>query len=253
MIECKSEEVINLMAEGGTILAHIMHEVSTNARDGVSLEQLDRLANQLIFKAGAKPAFLGYRPEGALKPYPATICASINDVIVHGIPTKYKLRPGDLLKLDFGLFYKGWCVDTATTVGIPPITNEVAKLIKVTREALKKGIKAMQPGNHLGDIGYAIERHVKKYGFNVARGLTGHGIGRQLHENPAVLNVGRRGKGELLEPGVVLALEPMVTVGTDQIKQLKDDSYVTADGKLSAHFEHTVAVTKDGPKVLTQL
>lgn len=253
MIERKSEEVIQLMAKGGAILANVMHEVATNAREGVSLAQLDRLAHNLIIKAGATPAFLGYRPEGALKPYPATICASINDVIVHGVPTKYRLKPGDLLKLDFGLFYKGWCVDAATTIGIPPVSAEASKLIRVTSGSLEKGIKAMKPGNHLGDIGYAIERYVKRNGFNVARGLTGHGIGRQLHEDPPVLNVGRPGRGELLEVGVVLALEPMVTAGTDQIEQLEDESYATADHKPSAHFEHTVAVTRNGPKILTQL
>lgn len=253
MIERKSEEVIQLMREGGAILASIMHDVGQNARVGISLDQLDRLARQLILKAGAKPAFLGYRPDGATKPYPATICASVNAVIVHGVPTKYKLQPGDLLKLDFGLFYKGWYVDAAITVGIPPVSVESAKLIKVTKEALEIGIKAMQAGNTLGDIGYAIERHVKKNGFNVARGLTGHGIGKKLHEEPSVFNVGRRGKGEALLPGNVLALEPMVTVGTDQIRQLKDESYVTADGLLSAHFEHTVAVTEEGPLILTKL
>ena len=144
-------------------------------------------------------------------------------------------------------------MDAATTVGIPPISTEAAKLMLITREALEKGIKAMQPGNHLGDIGYAIEKHVKKNGFNIARGLTGHGIGKRLHEDPPVLNVGRPGRGELLESGVVLALEPMVTVGTSQIEQLDDESYATKDGKLSAHFEHTVAVTKNGPKILTTI
>ncbi|MDP1689474.1 MAG: type I methionyl aminopeptidase [bacterium] len=253
MIDRKSTETIKLMREGGAILAHVMHEVGTNAREGISLLQLDRLANHLIIRAGAKPAFLGYRPAGATKAYPATICASINDVIVHGVPTKYKLQRGDLLKLDFGLFYKGWCVDAAITVGIDPISTEASKLIKVTKEALDKGIKAMCAGNRLGDIGYAIHRHVKKNGFNVADGLTGHGIGRKLHEDPPVFNVGKRGKGDLLETGVVLALEPMVTVGTSLIRQLADESYVTADHKLSAHFEHTVAITKDGPLVLTQL
>ena len=253
MIDRKSAETIKLMREGGAILAHVMHEVGTNTREGISLLQLDRLANQLILRAGAKPAFLGYRPAGAIKAYPATICASLNDVIVHGVPTKYKLQRGDLLKLDFGLFYKGWCVDAAITIGIDPISTEASKLIKVTKEALEKGIKAMRAGNRLGDIGYAIERHVKKNGFNVVSGLTGHGIGKQLHEDPSVFNVGKRGKGELLTEGVVLALEPMVTAGTNQIKQLTDESYVTADHKLSAHFEHTVVVTKDGPIVLTQL
>lgn len=253
MINLKSPEEIKIMADGGAILSRVMQEVSANAREGVSLIQLDRLANRLIMEANATPAFLGYRPNGALKPYPATICASVNEVIVHGVPTKYLLRESDILKLDFGLFYKGWCVDAAMTIGIPPVKSDAKKLIQTTKEALEYGIMAMQPGNRLGDIGYAIEGHVKKNGFKVVRGLTGHGIGRKLHEEPSVLNTGRRGKGELLESGVVLALEPMVALGTDHILQREDESYATADGKLSAHFEHTVAITENGPRILTQL
>lgn len=253
MIDRKDKETIKIMAEGGAILAHIMREVGQNAREGVSLLQLDRLANRLILGAKAKPAFLGYRPEGAQKPYPATICASVNEVVVHGVPTKYVLRQGDLLKLDFGLFYNGWCVDAAVTLGVPPISPEAQKLMQVTREALEHGINTMQAGNHLGDIGYTIERHIKKNGLKVVRGLTGHGIGKRLHEEPPVLNVGRPGRGELLMPGVVLALEPMVALGSDHIVQREDESYATSDGKLSAHFEHTVAVTENGPLVLTMI
>lgn len=241
------------MREGGRILAHIISEVSLNVREGITLLQLDNLASRLIRKAGATPAFLGYRPEGAQKSYPATICTSLNEVVVHGVPTHYALRKGDLLKLDFGLFYRGWCVDAAVTIGILPINSEAERLIQVTRKALDYAIEVMRPGNRLGDIGYAIESCVKNGGFKVVRGLTGHGIGKRLHEDPPILNVGRKGKGELLETGMVFALEPMVSAGGDHIIQEKDESYATADRSVTAHFEHTVAVTKDGPQVLTLL
>ena len=253
MIERKNKEILRIMAEGGKILAHVMSEVQANAREGVTLEQLDRLANRLITQAGATPAFLGYRPGGAARPYPATICASVNDVVVHGVPTKYAIKKGDLVKLDFGLFYKKWCVDAAVTVAVPPATSEAEHLVKVTREALAQGIEAMQAGNRLGDIGYAIERHVKQNGLTVVRGLTGHGIGKRLHEEPPVLNTGRRGRGEALLTGVTLALEPMITTGSGDIIQREDEGYATADGALSAHFEHTVAVTENGPVILTVL
>ncbi len=251
MVYLKTPDEIKIMAEAGKILANIIYEISSNAREGVSLIQLDRLAFKLIEAANARPAFLGYRPEGASKPYPATICASINDVIVHGLPTKYLIKNGDLVKLDFGLFYKGWCVDAAKTVPIDPISDTAARLVKVTKEALDHGIAVMQPGNRLGDIGHAIQEHAEKNGFKIIKGLTGHGIGKRLHEDPSVLNFGTKGRGEILKSGMVLALEPMIAVGTSEIVQLADDSYATADQSLSAHFEHTVAVTEEGPKVLT--
>ncbi|MBI2035065.1 MAG: type I methionyl aminopeptidase [Candidatus Liptonbacteria bacterium] len=249
----KSDNEIAIMAEGGKILASIISEVSLNAREGVSLIQLDRLTAKLIESAGGKPAFLGYRPEGAIRPYPATICASVNNVIVHGMPTEYVIKKGDLVKLDFGLYFKGWCVDAAVTVAIEPVSDIAKKLSAVTKQSLKKAVEAMREGNRLGDVGYAIQNYVEKNGFKVIRGLTGHGIGKRLHEDPSVLNFGTKGKGEILRAGLVLALEPMVAEGTSQIIQLKDESYATADHSLSAHFEHTVAVMKDGPKILTMI
>ena len=253
MITIKTARELETMALAGKLLAKVILEVSQNAKVGISLEALDRLAYKLIQEAGATPAFLGYRPAGAERPYPKTICTSVNDVVVHGVPSKYILRSGDLLSLDFGLRLDGLCADAAVTVGIGSVSAETAKLIKVTHEALARGIAEMKAGKHLGDIGYAIERYVTRSGFKVVRGLTGHGIGRELHEEPPVYNFGKKGKGELLREGMVLALEPMVSAGSPDIIQREDEGYATADHSLSAHFEHTVAVTKDGPQILTEL
>ena len=210
------------------------------------------MAYDLIVSTGDKPSFLNYRPEGARKPYPATICSSVNDVVVHGLPSDYVIKEGDLLKLDLGLVHGGFHLDAARTVGVGKITSEAKRLMAVTRKALDAGIKAAKSGHTLGDVGYAIHDVVDKAGYSVAEGLTGHGIGHSLHEDPAVFNFGRRGQGEEIEEGMVIAIEPMVNIGGGAIRQLKDDSYATRDGSLSAHFENTVAITKNGPRVLTE-
>lgn len=241
------------MAEGGKILAGIIKEVSVAAKEGVSLLELDELAFKLTKAAGAEPAFLGYRPEGATRAYPATICASLNEVVVHGVPDKRVLKSGDVLKLDFGLFYKGFCTDSAVTIAIGEISREALKLIKITRESLEAAIREVQIGKTLGDIGFAVESSAVKNGFKPVRGLTGHGIGERLHEDPVVYNFGKRGSGLQITPGLVIAIEPMISAGSDRIKMLNDEGYATIDGSLSAHFEHTVAVTKDGTKVLTTI
>ncbi len=240
------------MRIAGKILVSVAKEVVAAAKDGTRLKDLDILARDLIRKAGGEPAFLGYRPYGAKKAYPSSICASINDVIVHGIPGQYKLKSSDILKLDFGVRYEGYYADAAWTVPIGKISAEAVKLIETTRNALKLAVKQCKTGKTLGDIGFAIQDYVKKHGFKVVQGLTGHGIGKELHEDPSVYNDGQKGKGLKLEPGMVLAIEPMVSVGSPQIVQLKDDSYATVDGSLSAHFEHTVAITENGPEVLTE-
>lgn len=251
MAYIKTKEEIELMRQSGQILAGVIEKVGQNAREGVSLIQLDRLANRLIKEAGATPAFLGYQPEGAEKPYPATICASLNEVVVHGVPTGRILKSGDILKLDFGLFYKGFCSDSAITVAIGEISEEAAHLIETTKKALYAGIREARIGNRLGDIGFAIQSVVERNSFKVVRGLTGHGIGKALHEEPVVYNSGQTGKGLILKSGMVLAIEPMTATGNDRIVQRKDESYATADSSLSAHFEHTVAVTESGPQILT--
>lgn len=251
MVTIKTTEELKIMAEAGKILSGVVEKVATAAEIGTSLKDLDKLAEELMRQAGAEPGFLNYQPHGASKPYSASICASINDVIVHGLPTHYKLRNGDLLKLDFGVKLNGYYSDAAVTVPIGKISSEVQKLVTTTKKALFLGIKQMHPGNHLGDIGFAIQNYVQSQGFYIVDGLTGHGIGRELHEDPSVFNNGKRGAGIELKEGMVFAIEPMVAAGTHRIVQLPDDSYATYDGSLSAHFEHTVEITGNGPRILT--
>lgn len=247
----KTSEELKLMAEGGRRLARILRTVAAAAKPGVRTIELDHLAYDLITKGGDKPAFLGYRPGGAGKAYPATLCASVNDGIVHGLPSNYILMDGDLLKLDLGLIHEKFYLDSAISVGIGKLTSEAKKLITVTEKALALGIAAAKAGNTLGDIGYAVQSYVEKNGFSVIRSLTGHGIGRKLHDDPHVYNFGKPGEGESLVAGMTIAIEPMVAAGRYELKQLADDSFVTKDGSLGAHFEHTVVVTEKGARILT--
>ena len=266
MIELNTPVEIEVMAEGGRKLAEVLHALEAEAKVGVTTKQLDRVAYQMIHKLGAKPAFLHYRPSGAAHAYPYTLCASLNDVVVHGQPSDYALASGDLIKLDLGLIYKGLYLDAAITVLVgdaahagekkSPAIREARKLIAATEEALAAGIAEARPGNTIGDIGAAIEAVVRRNKFSVAEGLIGHGIGRSLHEDPAVFNFGRRGTGEPLEEGMVIAIEPMVVASAAKnggaIVTRKDDSYATRDGSPAAHFEHTIAITARGPRVLTE-
>lgn len=239
------------MREAGRRLAEVVAVIAAKAEEGVFLKTLDTLTHALIMEKGDEPAFLGYRPEGAKRPYPASICASVNETIVHGIPSAYRLKEGDLVKLDFGLRHKGYCADMAVTVAVGSVGAEAKRLIETTRRALLAGIRAAVPGGRLGDIGFAIEKVVRDAKFHVAHGLTGHGIGTKLHEDPVVYNYGTPGRGLILKEGMALALEPMVAVGTGEVTQLDDDSFVTADGSLSAHFEHTILIGPHGPEILT--
>jgi len=239
------------MAEGGRRLGDVLRHLSEAVREGVTTRQLDRLAYQLIHKSGAKPAFLHYRPAGAVSEYPFTLCTSLNAVVVHGQPSDYKLSAGDVLKLDLGLVYKGFNLDAAVTVGVGKVNKDAERLMRATKDALTLAIAEATVGKTLGDIGFVIERTAKKNKCSVAEGLTGHGIGRKLHEDPTVWNVGKKGEGEPLEAGMVLAIEPMFTAGKPATTQLRDESWASEDGSLAAHFEHTVAITKDGPRVLT--
>lgn len=235
----------------GRILKKVMSALCRRAKPGVRLIELDQLAKELIDSAGAQSAFFRYRPEGAAKPFPAFICTSVNEVIVHGIPNFYVLRKGDLLKIDIGIDYRGYITDAAKTLAIGPISASATELMRATKEALEKGIEACRINNTLGDIGYAIEKTAKKYGVSVIRGLGGHGVGFRLHEDPTIYNFGRPKTGMVLQEGMVLALEPMFSLGSGEIMEFPDGSFITADRALSAHFEHTVAITKSGPKVLT--
>lgn len=248
----KSPEQIKMIRVAGKILANVAKKVKDLAKEGVSLKELDKFTKKLIQEAGAEPAFLGYQPYGAVKPFPASICASLNEVVVHGVPTDYKLKSGDLLKLDFGVTYRGFIADGAFTVGIGKISGEAKRLMEVTRHALTLGIKECKAGKTLGDIGWAINNYVTKHEFKVVKGLTGHGVGIELHEDPPVFNEGQKNTGLKLKPGMVLALEPMVSAGDPYLLQLPDDSYATRDKSLTAHFEHTVLITDREPEVLTK-
>jgi methionyl aminopeptidase len=251
MIILKTQDEIEIMAESGKILGHILKTLQSVAKIGMTTKELDNIAYRMAKEANSVPAFLNYRPSGASKGYPASICASINDVIVHGLPSNYVLKDGDLLKIDSGVKYKGYCSDSAITIAIGNVSETAKRIMRATELALIAGISQAIPGNTVGDIGFAVESVAHKNGFSIADGLTGHGIGRNLHEDPYVFNFGKKGKGELLREGMVIAIEPMLTAGRGEIIQTKEESYATADGSLSAHFEHTVAITKNGPRILT--
>lgn len=253
MIHIKSEEEIKIMREAGKRLATVMAELKEFPEAGMPTLEIDALAKKLIEEQGCRPAFLGYKPYGAARAYPFTTCISINSTVVHGLPSDYVLKNGDLLKIDLGLVYEKYYSDMAITLPIGDVSPEAKKLVAVTEEALYLGIKAAEAGNHLGDIGFAIHSRVKTAGFSIVDSLTGHGIGKKLHEDPYVFNFGKPGDGERLVPGMVLALEPMTAVGGRAVRQFADDSFVTADKSLSAHFEHTVAITNEGPIILTKI
>jgi methionyl aminopeptidase len=252
MSKIKSEKDIEILKTSGQILKTVLDELSVAAAPGVKLAFLDRLAFDLISSYDAKPSFLGYRPEGARKPYPASICASIDSVIVHGIPNERALEEGDVLKIDIGVDFKNHFTDSAKTIVIGgKISGAVSKLIRATEEALYAGIEEVRPGQKLGDIGYAISAVAKKYGVSVVEGLAGHGVGFAPHEDPLVFNVGRKGTGILIEEGMVLALEPMFSLGSPEIFELPDGSFKTVDNSTTAHFEHTIVALRTGPKILT--
>ncbi len=246
MISIKTPQEIVIMTEAGRILAKIMKQLMARVEPGITTRELDKVAEDLILSYGAKPAFKGH--EG----YPTALCASVNQVIVHGVPSLYKLKQGDILSLDLGLIWKGYFADMAITVPIGKVELEVLRMIRVTKKALKRGIKKARPGNTFGDIGNTIQRYVESQGFNVVRELCGHGIGKELHEDPQILNYGKRHTGPKIKSGMVFCLEPMVTVGDWKIKKSKDHyGFETADGSLSAHFEHQMVITQNGAKILT--
>jgi len=255
MISIKTPEEIKIMAEGGKILAKIMKELKKMAKPGITTRELDGVAETLILKSGGKCSFKGYQEPGdePAEPFPACLCTSINEEIVHGIPSDRILKAGDILSLDIGMKYKGLHSDMAVTLPVGKISFEAQRLIRVTKKALKRGIRKVRAGNTFGDISNTIQRYAESQGFAVIRDLCGHGIGRELHEDPKILNYGKRHTGPKIKEGMVFCLEPMVTVGDWKIKKIENgQAFVTADGSLSAHFEHTMAVTKNGCQVLTQ-
>lgn len=249
----KTPEEIKKIKEGGKILAEILKKVSKKVKPGISTLELDEYAYELIKKNGDTPAFLNYRPSGMKTPFPASVCISVNDEIVHGIPSKNKiLKEGDIVSLDVGLKHKGLFTDHAVTVPVGKISEINKKLLKDTEKALAIAIKAAIGGNTIGDIGCAIEQFVKnKYG--IVRDLAGHGVGKEIHEDPYVPNYGKKGQGAKLVPGMIIAIEPMLCLGTYQIEVDDDDWTIrTRDGKNSAHFEHTILITKNKPEILTK-
>jgi methionyl aminopeptidase len=247
-IEIKSAGDIALMREAGRIVCEILDALEKAVAPGVTTWDLDALAEKLIYEKGAKPAFKGYLG------FPCCLCASVNQEVVHGIPSKKrKLAEGDLMKLDFGVVYRGFFGDSARTVPVGKVSREARALMDATREALQRGIAASVPGNRIGDISHAIQSYVEARGYSAVRDFTGHGIGRKLHEKPEVPNFGEPGAGMKLRSGMALAIEPMVNLGTWEVALLEDDwTAVTLDSKLSAHFEHTVLITDHGPEVLTR-
>ena len=248
MIIIKTEEEVEITREGGKILAEVLRELEKMVKPGVTTLELDRAAEALILSRGGKPAFKGYAG------FPYSLCTSVNENIVHGFPSNYILKEGDLLKLDLGVSYKGFNTDMARTVAVGSISFEAKRLMDVTKKALRLGIKKAKVGNTTGDIGNTIQRFVEDQGFSVVRDLCGHGIGREVHEDPKVPNFGKRGGGDDLREGMLICIEPMITMGDYNLKKSSDGyGYATRDGSLSAHFEHTIAITNKGPRILTEL
>jgi methionyl aminopeptidase len=247
VIVCKSPAEIERMRAANGLVADVLAELSGMVVPGVTTAELDAAAEKLVRAGGAEPAFKGYRG------YPCTLCASVNEQVVHGIPSARALVEGDIISLDMGVKLNGFFGDSAVTVPVGRVSDEAAMLLRVTREALDKGIVQVRLGGRISDIGHAIQQHVEAHGFSVVREFVGHGIGAALHEEPQIANYGEPGRGPRLAEGMVLAIEPMVNAGRPAVKVLSDGwTAVTKDGRLSAHFEHTVAVTKNGPLVLTQ-
>jgi methionyl aminopeptidase len=242
----KSQDEIDQMAASGAILARCLQMLRSKARAGVTTADLDEAAERFIRSQGAEPAFKGYRG------FPGSICASPNSMIVHGIPDAYELARGDILSIDVGVVLDGWVSDAAVTVPIGRVSPIATRLMQTTREALFEAVEQVRPGNHLGDVSHAVQRRVEQDGFSVVRALVGHGVGRDMHEDPQIPNYGTPGTGPELEEGMVLAIEPMVNAGSEPIRMGADNwSVYSQDGSLAAHFEHTVAVTANGPRILT--
>ncbi len=246
MIPIKNKEEIGKMRKAGKITAEVLRLLEKKVRPGITTLELDRIAEDFINEKGAKPAFKGYQG------YPATICASVNEVIVHGLPSSRKLKEGDIIGVDVGACFEHYYGDATRTFAVGKISPEVLRLLETTKEALNLGIKKMVPGNHLSDISSTIGNYAKKNGYSVVREFVGHGVGKELHEEPEIPNFGSPGQGPSLKPGMIFALEPMVNMGERGIKILEDGwTVVTSDGKPSAHFENTVLIKENGPEILT--
>lgn len=248
MILLKSPRELEHMRRAGRVLAEVKDRLRGLMRPGISTKEIDEDVEAFILARGASPAFKGYRG------FPATVCISINEEVVHGIPSaKRRLREGDIVGLDLGCIVEGYYADCAITLPVGPVSSRVQELMDATRDSLEKAIAQCRAGNRLGDVSHAVQTHCEGYGFGVVRAFVGHGIGRQLHEEPQIPNFGEAGRGLVLKPGMVLAIEPMITLGSWQVRILEDRwTAVTEDGSWAAHFEDTVAVTDNGPEILTR-
>ncbi len=248
MIIRKSNRELDIMRKAGYIVARTHQLLREEIKPGITTGEIDRIAEEFIQSQGATPSFKGYHG------FPATVCASVNEEVVHGIPGPRVLNEGDIISIDIGAIIEGYHGDAATTLGVGEISKEAQKLLDVTEESLHKGIEQAVLGNRLSDISYAVQKYAESYGYGVVRKFVGHGIGKNLHEDPQLPNFGPAGRGPRLKEGMVLAIEPMINEGTHKVLTLDDDwTVITKDKKLSAHFEHTVAVTAEGPKLLTKL
>ena len=254
VVTIKRPEEVARMRHAGTILAEVLRQLEAALVPGTSTLELDAIAERIIRDADAVPSFLGYGGSRGQIPFPGSICASLNDEVVHGIPSvRRRIREGDVLGLDVGCIWQGWHADTARTFAIGQVAPEVETLIEATARAMRAGIAAAQPGNRLGDVGAAIAAVAHEHGYGIVRPFVGHGIGTAMHEDPQVPNYGRAGTGLRIEPGMCFAIEPMFNLGGDDVGVLADGwTVVTADGSLSAHFEDTIAITPSGPEVLTR-
>jgi methionyl aminopeptidase len=251
MIIAKSKKDLEKMRVVGELIAEVREMLRSMIGPGMTTKELNDAAEKMMRDAGAVPTFIGYTPHG-MTPFPFAICASLNEQVVHGFSDEQELKQGDILSVDMAATLNGFVGDTATTVAVGQVDDDVAKLIKVTAECLEKGIEQCRPGNRVGDIGWAVQEHAEKYGFGIVREYTGHGIGRKMHESPQIPNYGRKGTKERIRAGFVFAIEPMLTLGDDATKTLEDGwTVVTKDGSFAAHSEHTVAITPEGPEILT--
>ncbi|HEY5542819.1 MAG TPA: type I methionyl aminopeptidase [Candidatus Binatia bacterium] len=252
MISLKSAREIEIMKRANLIVAEVLQELKRRVAPGVTTLDLDAIAEEMTLKKGAIPAFKGYNVAGRI--YPRCLCASVNEEIVHGIPSNRVLREGDIIGLDYGVIYEGFYGDSAITVGVGKVSEEAQRLMDVTEQSLYKGVEQLRDGKRLGDLGSVVQKIAEDAGFSVVRAFVGHGIGKKLHEEPPVPNYGEPDRGLRLKEGMVLAIEPMVNAGSHEV-EIKEDGWtaVTKDGSLAAHFEHSVAITKTGPVILSQI
>ncbi len=250
MIPIKNPKEAEKMRLACRVASDILDRVVAIIRPGITTKEVDEAAAEMMQEAGVKSAFLGYRIGHRV--YPGNICISLNDEVIHGIASQRRIQYGDIVKLDIGVIREGWIGDTATTVPVGEVADDLLKLIRVAEESLDLAIEKCRAGNHLGDIGFAVQQHAESHGYSIVREYVGHGIGRHMHEDPQIPNYGRPGKGPKIRTGYVFAVEPMINIGSHHTKTLKDGwTVVTVDGKPSAHVEHTIAITEEGPEVLT--